>query len=217
MKNASQTQGPTRKWPATHGQATYSFTPAPPEMSMLRTHISTLESRIEEQAAIIAALSEKASRDSLTGLLNRRGMEAALAEAIENYKRYNHNGALLMLDINHFKSVNDTHGHAAGDALLRHIAYGMEKCTRTTDNLCRLGGDEFMIYLPEANLSHALTMARRLRLWLEQNPCVWGGKPLNVSLSIGIATMAEAPALPPLIELADARMYRLKQALRNTN
>lgn len=203
----------TRKWPMAHGIATYNFAPAPPEVSQLHKHISTLENRIEQQAELIASLAEKANHDSLTGLLNRLGMEVALEAAVTNFKRYGHGGALLMLDLNRFKMVNDTFGHAAGDALLRHVARGLRECTRSTDSLCRLGGDEFMVFLMEANLSHALVMSRRLRVWLSENPLNYEGNAIDARISIGIATMAEAPALPGLIELADIRMYRLKQAL----
>ncbi len=204
----------TRKWPNAHGITTYSFTPAPPEVSKLHKHISTLENRIEQQAELISKLAEKASHDSLTGLLNRQGMEAALANAVTNFQRYGHGGSLLMLDLNRFKSVNDTFGHAAGDALLRHVARGLRECTRSTDSLCRLGGDEFMVFLMEASLNHALIMARRLRIWMEENPLNYEGNILSARISVGIATMAECPALPGLIELADIRMYRLKQALK---
>ena len=213
MKSA-HTQPSTRKWPAAHGLTTYNFTPAPPEVTKLHKHINTLEHRIEEQAALIAALSEKANHDSLTGLLNRQGMETALENAITNYKRYGHHGALMMLDLNHFKRVNDTFGHAAGDSLLRHVAAAMRECTRTTDSISRLGGDEFMVYLLESNLANAMLMARRLRQHLTANPLNYEGNVLTAHISVGIATMDEAPALPGLIELADSRMYRLKQALK---
>lgn len=212
MKSAHTTA--TRKWPMSHGIATYNFTAAPPELSMLRNHISTLENRIEQQAALIATLAEKASHDSLTSLLNRQGMEAVLNDAINNYHRYGHQGALLMLDLNGFKDINDTYGHAAGDAILKHVAHGLARSTRDTDSICRLGGDEFMVYLVEANLANALVMARRMRSWLAENPLVWDGEVLTVGISVGIATMSEAPSMPQLVELADSRMYRFKQALK---
>lgn len=214
MMKTAQTQTSARKWPAAHGLTTYNFAPAKADISNLHKHIHTLEDRIEQQAALINTLAEKASTDSLTGLLNRRGMEAVLAAAVTNFKRYSHNGALLILDLNHFKRVNDTFGHAAGDALLRHVAAALRETTRPTDSLCRLGGDEFMVFLMEANTANALVMARRLRHWLIENPLNYEGNLLTANVSVGIATMNEAPALPGLIELADSRMYRLKQALK---
>ncbi|RYG60117.1 MAG: GGDEF domain-containing protein [Alphaproteobacteria bacterium] len=213
MKTAQSTA--TRKWPAVHGLATYNFVPPTAEVSRLHQHISSLESRLKQQASLIATLAERANHDSLTGLLNRRGMEIALSAAITNYKRYGHNGALLMLDLNHFKSVNDIYGHAAGDALLRHVANGLRETTRSTDALCRLGGDEFMVFLMEASLPHALLMARRLRTWLEANPCTYEGTKLCPHISVGIAQVSEAPAMPGLVELADMRMYRFKQAIKS--
>jgi len=215
MKQAAQTkQSANRRWPAIHGTATYNFVPAPPELTVLRSHISTLEERLEHQAALIESLSEKANHDSLTGLYNRRGMEEALARAIENFKRYGHEGALMMFDLNGFKQVNDVYGHAAGDALLRHVADVLRTSARATDSLCRLGGDEFMVFLEGAGLSQALLMARRLRTGLEQNRVNYDGNALAAHISVGIATLEEAPSLPELIELADSRMYRLKQALK---
>ena len=208
-------QNASRRWPAIHGQNTYNFVPAPPELTVLRTHISTLEERIEHQAAMIESLAEKANHDSLTGLYNRRGMEDALAKAIENFNRYGHEGALMMFDLNGFKQVNDVYGHAAGDALLRHVAEVLRENTRGTDSLCRLGGDEFMVFLVGAGLSQALIMARRLRMALEQNHVNYDGNILTANISVGIATLEEAPSLPELIEMADSRMYRLKQALKS--
>lgn len=213
MKTAHHTS--TRRWPVSHGLATYNFVPPPAEVTRLHQHISTLEERLEEQAAVIAALAEKANHDSLTGLLNRRGMEIALNDAVESYHRYGHTGALLMLDLNRFKHINDVYGHAAGDAVLRHIAEGLRATTRGTDSLCRLGGDEFMVFLKESNLPFALTMVRRLRNWLMENPLTYEGTAITSQISVGIATLDEAPAMPGLIELADARMYRLKQALKS--
>lgn len=215
MKSAQQTTSTaTRKWPSAHGRATYSFMPPKPEVARLHSHISTLENRLEQQAALINVLSEKASHDSLTGLLNRRGMENVLGNAVTNYNRYGHNGALLMLDLNHFKRVNDTFGHAAGDALLRHVAVALREITRSTDSICRLGGDEFMVFLMEANLHHALSVARRLRIYLEENHLNYEGNIISPQISVGIATLEEAPVMPGLIELADSRMYRFKQAVK---
>jgi diguanylate cyclase (GGDEF)-like protein len=212
MKTAQTTS--TRRWPMSHGIATYNFVPPPAEVTRLHQHISTLEGRLEEQAALIAALAEKANHDSLTGLLNRRGMELSLNDAVDNFKRYGHTGALLMLDLNRFKFINDIYGHAAGDAVLRHIAEGLRATTRTTDSLCRLGGDEFMVFLQEANLQMALAMVRRLRMWILENPLTYEGNSLTTQISVGIATLEESPAMPGLIELADSRMYRFKQAIK---
>lgn len=219
MKQALQTQSQPaiiRKWPANaNGKVkTYNFALPPAEVTRLRQTITSLEGRLEQQASIIATLAEKASHDSLTGLLNRRGMEVVLNDAVTNYHRYGHTGALLMLDLNLFKHVNDTYGHPAGDAMLRHVAAALQACTRSTDSLSRLGGDEFMVFLVEANTSQALTMARRLRHYLEENPLHWEGTNLTSTLSIGIATLTEAPSMPQLVELADSRMYRFKQALK---
>lgn len=204
-----------RKWPINTGLKTYNFNPPRAEITRLHSHIGALESRLEHQATIIQQLAEKVSHDPLTGLLNRPGMERALGHAITNYQRYGHHGALLMIDLNHFKKVNDTYGHAAGDALLQLFAKALQRNTRSTDALCRLGGDEFLVFLMEANLSQSLTMVRRLRRDLEENPLIWSGQTIIPSLSVGIATLEEAPYLPGLVELADSRMYRLKQALKS--
>ncbi len=205
----------TKRWPAAHGTPTFSFVPAPTELTQLRTNITTLEDRLSRQAAIIENLTEKANHDSLTGLLNRRGMESALTHALAAYHRHGHMGALMMFDLNGFKQINDTFGHAAGDTLLAHVAAALRASTRQTDHLCRLGGDEFMVFLSGAGLSQALVMARRLRRALQASPVNYEGSSLIAHISVGIATLEEAPSLPALIELADARMYRLKQALKS--
>jgi diguanylate cyclase (GGDEF)-like protein len=158
----------------------------------------------------------RASIDHLTGLLNRAAFEEMLALALQRHQR-NHNAlALLYLDIDRFKHINDTYGHAAGDALLKKFAECLRIAVRTVDSVGRLGGDEFCIVLDNIRTpANAIGVAEKI-LDLAQVPLQFDGHTLTISTSIGIAFIP-APELSgaEYIARADAALYQAKQAGRN--
>ena len=172
-----------------------------------------LEEDLKRSHVQLRVLSE---RDPLTGLLNRRGFEIALGSAIARAQRANSGLGLLLLDLDDFKSVNDTLGHDAGDELLVEIARRLRTTAREGDLVCRLGGDEFVVLV--SNLTQqdqALLLADRIVAEL-QKPIVAGSVEQIITTSIGIATLSDcADDAAELLKCADVAMYRAKQDGRN--
>lgn len=150
----------------------------------------------------------KARVDVLTGTLNRRGIESRLIEELARSSRAGTTVSILLIDLDHFKQINDTLGHPAGDAALRHVSSGITATLRTFDLLGRFGGDEFLLVLPEVPATTALTIAERFRGSLAASP----GSP---TLSIGIAQSDPGESAPSLLARADQALYEAKAAGRN--
>lgn len=160
---------------------------------------------------------ELAVTDGLTGLYNRRYMESHLASLLEDATHAGKHVSLLIFDIDYFKSVNDTHGHGAGDAVLKEFAQRISQNVRGVDLACRLGGEEFVVVMPDTDLSYALMVAERLRQKVADAPFrIEPTKTLNITVSIGIAvTEGAADTAQQLLERADNALYRAKRDGRN--
>ncbi len=172
------------------------------------------------QAALLASEKELlvlATTDLLTELPNRRQFLARLAEEFARVRRFgNQCCSVLVLDLDRFKRINDTYGHAMGDAVLRHFAQLMRKTFRNIDMAARVGGEEFAVILPGSDLAAARTSAERLREIVAKTPLVQDGKTISVTVSIGAATMisSDSDADQTLIR-ADEALYRAKENGRN--
>ena len=154
--------------------------------------------------------------DPLTTLANRRAFEERLAEETARYGRYPRPIALVMLDIDHFKKINDTYGHDAGDEVLEALGKILRAALRETDLPARLGGEEFVALLPETTLAAATDTAERLRARIEATQVSWHGESIAVSASFGVAAAPDCVATPTaLLEAADAALYAAKDAGRN--
>lgn len=162
-------------------------------------------------------LSDLSVRDSLTGLFNNGEFHRLLAAEVARSQRYQHSFALLMVDIDHFKRINDNFGHPAGDAALRHLAATLTSGLRPVDCVARYGGEEFAMILPETALSGAVYVAERVRQTVyESSVEVAAQQTINVSVSIGLAVFPEhATNGQELIALADSALYEAKRAGRN--
>jgi diguanylate cyclase (GGDEF)-like protein len=169
------------------------------------------------QAPSYFQLEQMAFRDQLTGLQNYRSFSIKLEEELRRAKRYRHQLSLLMLDIDHFKKFNDTHGHPGGNVALRHLAGLLKEAARETDIVARYGGEEFAIILPETTKRLAFDMASRLRSNIESNPVsLDDGGHHRITVSIGVATFSrDAWGLEALIEGSDAALYQSKKFGRN--
>jgi len=153
--------------------------------------------------------------DPLTGASSRRGFEQTLADAHARLLR-GHPYAVVMADIDHFKQLNDRHGHAAGDAALQHCVRLWQATLREHDRVGRLGGEEFAMLLPDADLRGATAAAERMRRKLEAEPLLWGGQPLALTASFGVALPSRQETEPgPALQRADAELYIAKTAGRN--
>ena len=159
----------------------------------------------------VAQARQLACHDELTGLPNRRLLLDRYKQAVALAQRQGRRVGLLFLDLNEFKKVNDVHGHAAGDGILRQVAERLRACIRTSDTACRYGGDEFVVLLPElAGRESALAAARKIRARLAV-PCVVDGTEIKVTASIGVAVYpVDGNEFGDLMRMTDGLMYRDK-------
>jgi len=179
----------------------------------------TLESE-RENVALHAAqekLTAEASTDALTGLANRRHLEEYLAEHFRIAARYGTPLSLMIADIDHFKKVNDTHGHLAGDEVLRHVAAVVKATVREADLCARYGGEEFVVVMPATTLEGAAESAERVRRAVSAAVVSVEGTPIPVTLSAGCSTYrADGPDTPDwLVKEADLALYEAKRSGRN--
>ncbi len=167
----------------------------------------------------IAALMDESQRlattDPLTGLSNRRALLAALHVEISHARRHGTPLSFCLLDVDHFKSVNDVHGHAAGDLVLASIGQLLRRELRVPDVPARWGGEEFVVVLKQSNGNGALVAAERIRKAVEVLEIGSGGKAIPVTVSIGVSEFCAADSAETLIERADSAMYRAKLGGRN--
>jgi two-component system, cell cycle response regulator len=160
---------------------------------------------------------EMAITDALTGLYNRRYMESHLGSLVEQAVSRGKPLTVLVLDIDYFKSINDTHGHDAGDDVLREFAIRIRKSIRGIDLACRYGGEEFVVVMPETDLAVATMVAERLRRRIasEPFPIQQGARTIEVTISIGIAALGGADTGASVLKRADQALYRAKRDGRN--
>jgi diguanylate cyclase (GGDEF)-like protein len=171
------------------------------------------------QQALIDSLVELSSRDALTGLANRRAFEVAVAREVDRVARSGEPALLLTLDIDHFKKVNDTHGHGAGDQVIRAVASALVDCVRPMDLVARVGGEEFAIILPNCATTFGQTVAERVRRRVERMPVALtpSGLDLSVTVSVGGAFAPQWVRSTPALwqERADQQLYLAKAQGRN--
>ena len=184
------------------------------EVSQLTTVFNDMVRRLREGRTALERLSVT---DELTGLANRRHLDTELARELERHRRHKRTFAVLMLDVDKFKVLNDTHGHPAGDAVLRQLAKLLGDCTRRGDTVARFGGEEFMLILPETPAAGALHLAENIRASVEEHPFVIErGNALRATVSIGLARFPDhGDSAEALIAAADGALYRSKQSGRN--
>ncbi len=154
--------------------------------------------------------------DPLTGLFNRRGFFELGQREVERFRRFARPFSAIMMDLDHFKRVNDTYGHAAGDQVLIELANRLRSKIRDVDVIGRYGGEEMVIILPETDLQGAALLAERLRGHVESAPMVTDRGPINLTISVGVAEYKPTtPDLASLLDQADSAMYAAKQSGRN--
>ena len=170
----------------------------------------------ERLVRLFGRMERMAERDALTGLPNRRRLFEVGQDEYRRARRYLHPLAAVMIDVDHFKAVNDRLGHGAGDDVLREVARRLQATLRATDLAARYGGEEFAVLLPETTLETAREAAERIRLAVGEAPIKTRRGPANVTLSAGVAVLDEQmQELKALLEAADAALYAAKGAGRN--
>jgi len=159
----------------------------------------------------------QATHDPLTGLWNRGEGTATLERELERMRREGHSLAVAMIDLDHFKSINDTHGHAVGDSVLKEAAARMRGSVRPYDVVCRYGGEEFFVILPNNTRDQAMSLAERIRLRLREAPAETEAGDVFVTASIGVAIggAGDEIDIDGLFAAADAALYRAKQCGRD--
>ncbi|MFZ3320816.1 MAG: diguanylate cyclase [Usitatibacter sp.] len=186
----------------------------------IHSHVANLDAQVASRTAQLqAALDEIRAltvTDALTGCFNRRHLDARLSEETLRCHRSGYPLAVLMADIDHFKNVNDSQGHAAGDSVLRGVAdVFKDAMRRRLDWVARFGGEEFVIVLPDTDIGRAVAIAERLRQAIETTRLSHGGHEIRVTASFGVAECLDSDDAASLLARADSMLYRAKQAGRN--
>jgi diguanylate cyclase len=181
----------------------------------LQTKLETAENRLEEQAAEIEAHISRSLTDPLTGLPNRREFNDRLEERMSAWNRRKEVFSLLLLDVDHFKKLNDAHGHLAGDQVLSALGRALRGSVRREDAVARYGGEEFAILLPNTSLDEAIRVGRHVRDAVAATAVQHNGQQFAVTVSGGLAMIGADERAESLIHRADAALYSAKAAGRN--
>lgn len=190
-----------------------------PAVAVLTARMSRIRERLSQQredlARALAQLQVIATRDELTGLPNRRQMQALVDQELLRSQRHRHEFCIAVIDLDHFKRINDTHGHAAGDTVLRRFAQAGQTALRATDVLARWGGEEFLVLLPDTGMPLALAALERLREQVSALVIDLGGTPVQLTVSIGLTGHRRGDTLAQTLARADEWLYEAKAQGRN--
>ncbi|KQW46480.1 MULTISPECIES: diguanylate cyclase [unclassified Roseateles] len=190
-----------------------------PAVAVLTARLSLIRRRLsqqrEELGRALAQLQAIATRDELTGLPNRRQVQALMDQELLRSLRHHHDFCIALADLDHFKRVNDLHGHAAGDAVLRAFAQAGQAAMRGTDVLARWGGEEFLVLMPDTAMPPALGGMERLREHTAALQVDVGGAKVSVTVSIGLTGHRRGETLAQTLERADRLLYKAKAEGRN--
>lgn len=181
----------------------------------LQTRLQEAEQRLKVQADAISLYMSEARTDALTRLPNRRAFDEGLARHVAQWRRHGHPLSVMMVDVDHFKKFNDTHGHQAGDQALRVVSQVLQSTMREADFVTRYGGEELAVILPATDIQEAQRAAQRARQAIEQAPISSGAWTAHVTVSLGVAELHMAETAGDLVGRADAALYAAKQAGRN--
>ena len=172
------------------------------------------EQRIAEREAEIEHLRQLSVTDEATGLLNRRGFTEAMRRALTRSERYGETGLLIIIDLDGFKAINDTHGHAAGDFVLQTVSNVLRHCVRQVDDVARIGGDEFAVLLNQTAPKPGVERSRIISTVLNDLVAPWRQQRIQVRASIGSEPYGPGACPSELFNLADSNMYAHKQRSR---
>jgi diguanylate cyclase (GGDEF)-like protein len=176
----------------------------------LAAEVDVLAAQLQDSRARILDLEARVDVDPLTDVLNRRGFERELKRSLAYVKRYGTSAALVYIDLDGFKPVNDRHGHGAGDAVLKAVAAALVRNVRASDVVARLGGDEFAVLLWNVNGANAAAKAGTLEAAVYGTPVRWDASTLVVGASAGVALLGALDTPADIIARADAAMYARK-------
>jgi diguanylate cyclase len=186
------------------------------KMSELQQHLQSMKTEINQIQERTKSLEEEVLLDSLTNTHNRRAYEMRIDEELQRFKRYNQIFSLILLDVDHFKRVNDDYGHRAGDKCLREIINRIRPSLRKADFLARYGGEEFVVILPGTSSENAGIAAEKLRQIIERTTFLFQGHKISVTISSGVTQANLSDEDPQTVfTRVDAAMYEAKREGRN--
>ncbi len=177
--------------------------------------IAQMQQKIKRLEAALKKAKQESRHDFLTGLVSKRGLDEELNRADKSYRRYNIEYSIGFFDIDHFKNINDTYGHEAGDLILKQLGRLFAELKRDVDIVGRYGGEEFLAILPKTPLEGAQIFAEKIRDRVEKFKFVYKGEEVPVTISAGVASSSEFTTQKALIEEADKRLYQAKKGGRN--
>ena len=178
------------------------------EIILLRKRIERLENQLKE-------VKKEAKTDDLTKMLNKKALNEALKRQEEFYKRHKRNYSIIFFDIDHFKNVNDTYGHDAGDIILKSVGLILNRYSRDIDIVGRFGGEEFVIIAPETNKEGAYIFAEKIRKIIQKTKFMYKKTRIDVTISAGVSSRIETECMEDTLKLADKRLYKAKKSGRN--
>jgi len=187
--------------------------------ALMKKDLALAEEKLKQQEEQVSHLKQRIRNDPLTGVMNRQAMEDDMQKEFTRYKRYRKVFGIIMADIDHFKRINDTHGHQVGDEALKSFARILQKCVREVDAIYRFGGEEFLVLLPESDEFAAVLVANRLQKTVESQ-VLKSKKDINLQLvltaSFGVSVSHPADeSYQDIIKRADQALYRAKETGRN--
>ena len=185
------------------------------DVQQSREQVSDANKQVEVLKKQMEKVKQEIIIDPLTRTYNRRAYNAKIKQEMMGYQRYGRPTALAIIDIDHFKKVNDSYGHRTGDGVLRVLSEVMKKEIREIDVLARYGGEEFALILPHTPYQYALEVAERIRQKVEDSRFTYKGKPFSITISIGVGTLKEDDNLGSYVERVDKALYRAKDRGRN--
>jgi len=189
------------------------------QIQELNEHRELLEKEVKERTYELEQANKKldliSRTDELTQLPNRRDMHRTIEKEVDRANRFRKPFSIIFIDIDHFKDVNDTYGHAAGDAVLKSVASTIRNLLRKYDVLARYGGEEFLTLLPETELNDAALVAERFRRHIEKQTIFFGGQEIKVTITLGVAQFDSNQGAERCIQLADKALYEGKEHGRN--
>lgn len=189
------------------------------QIQELNAHRDMLEKEVKERTYELEQANKKldliSRTDELTQLPNRRDMHRTIEKEVDRANRFRKAFSIIFIDIDHFKDVNDTYGHAAGDAVLKSVASTIRSLLRKYDVLARYGGEEFLTLLPETELKDASHVAERFRKQIENQTIFFGGQEIKVTITLGVAQFDSSQGAEKCIQLADKALYEGKEHGRN--
>ena len=183
--------------------------------NQMQQQLTSADKKLKEQAHQIESSTAEARTDALTSLANRRAFDDEMAQRLAEFQRHGRAFSVIFLDVDHFKHCNDTHGHQAGDEVLRGLGKVLRRITRAMDVPARYGGEEFAVILPGTSVSDANLCADRIRKAIEDAVFNYGKTELRVNISLGVAESLESDDVASIVKRADAALYASKEAGRN--